>query len=73
MPFLILMFNVTFKLSTYSSGLLFCIIMLLLIPVSMFGGKLANQYNKKTIILITRFAYAIALIIYMFADIALLK
>lgn len=72
-PFLILLLTSEFHFSTSQSGLLFCIIMLLLIPASLTGGRIANRYNKKNTIIIMRFLYAVCLLLYIQTHILIIK
>ncbi len=72
-PFLILLLDSEFHFSTSRSGLLFCIIMLLLIPASLTGGRIANEYNKKIAIIIIRLLYAVCLFLYIQTHIIIVR
>jgi len=63
-PFLVLLLHHDFNISSSHLGFLFIIIMLSLIPAIVLGGKLADKYNKKKLIIVFRLGYALSLLIY---------
>lgn len=73
LPFLLLLLNSEFRFSTSDNGMIFCIIMVLLIPACIIGGKFANKHNKKNIIIIFRLFYAMCLLLYTCTDIIIIK
>jgi MFS family permease len=62
-PFLILFLNKEFNFNITNSSIYFCIIILLLVPASILGGKIGTKWSKKKIIIILRFFYAFCLVL----------